>query len=118
MKRYFGIAIILTFLSIPSFAAKNEQTVTFSNAVTVGSAKLPAGDYKVTWTGTSPNVQVTLVQKDARHPATVTVPAKLVDQKNDRTAFTTGCDNGVNKLEQLQLKNENLVFTNAPASGQ
>jgi hypothetical protein len=118
MKRLFGIAIILASLSIPAFAAKNEQSVTFSDAVTVGSTKLPAGTYKLTWTGTSPNVQVTLVQKDARHPATVTAAAKAIDQKHDQTQFTTGDQGGVNQLQQIQFKSVSLVFTSAPASGQ
>lgn len=118
MKRFFGSAILLSLLSIPAFAADKPQTVTFSDAVTVGSTKLPAGEYKLTWTGTAPNVEVTLVQKDARHPATTTAAAKLVDQKHDRTEFMTRNEAGVNALEQIQLKSVSLVFGASPASGQ
>lgn len=118
MKRLFTFAVLISLLSVPAFAAKNEQTVNFADTVTVGSAKLPAGQYKVSWTGTAPNVQVTLVQQDARHPATVTASARLVDQKHNQVLFTTGDEGGVTRLQQLQLKTVSLDFTPSPASGQ
>jgi hypothetical protein len=118
MKRFFGFALLLSLISIPALAAPKTQTVTFDGALTVGTTKLPAGDYNVTWTGTAPNVQVTLVQKDARHPATATVPAKLVDQKHSQTNFTTRTEAGAQQLEQLDFKAVSLVFTGAPVSGQ
>ncbi|HEY2858157.1 MAG TPA: hypothetical protein VGJ21_07055 [Terracidiphilus sp.] len=118
MKRCFGFALLLSLLSIPAFAAKNEQSVTFDNTVTVGSTKLPAGQYKVSWTGTAPNVQVTLVQKDARHPLAATASATLTDEKHGQVQFTTGDQSGVTTLKQLQLRSVSLVFTSSPASGQ
>jgi hypothetical protein len=118
MKRFFGFAVLLSLVAIPAFAAKNEQSVTFANTVTVGATKLPAGEYKISWTGTAPNVQVTIVQRDARHPVTVTAPAKLVDEKHSSVQFTTGDQSGVTTLQQLQLKSVSLAFTSAPASGQ
>jgi len=50
MKRFFGFALLIASLSVPAFAAKNSQNVTFTDAIRVGSTQLPAGDYKVTWT--------------------------------------------------------------------
>ena len=118
MKRFFGLALILSALSIPSFAAKNSQTINLPDATTVGATKLPAGDYKITWTGAAPDVQVTLEQKNVGKPATITVPAKLVSEKHDRTQLTTGTVNGANTLENIQLKDLTLTFANTPASGQ
>jgi hypothetical protein len=118
MKRISLFALLFSLLSIPALAANNTQTVTFTDTVTIGSAKLPAGDYKITWTGAAPNVQVTLVQKDARHPATATTAARLVDEKHDRVQLMTRNDAGVNALEQIQLKSVSLVFSASPASGQ
>ena len=105
-------------LSIPAFAAKNEQSVTFANPISVGATKVPAGQYKISWTGSAPNVQVTLVQQEGRHPVSVTAPARLVDEKHNQVLFTTGDQAGVTTLQQLQLKSVSLVFTNSPASGQ
>lgn len=118
MKRFLGFAVILSSLSIPAFAAKNSQNITIADTVTVGSTKLPAGDYKISWTGDAPNVQVTLEQKDANKPVTATLPAKLVAAKHDRTQLTTDNRSGVNTLVNVQLKDVTLSFAGAPVSGQ
>jgi hypothetical protein len=118
MKRILGLAIILTSLSIPAFAAKNSQTIKLTSATTVGATKLPAGEYKMTWTGTAPDVQVTLVQKDVQKPATVTVAAKQVAAKNDVVQLTTNKQAGENTLQNVKLKDSILNFTSAPTSGQ
>ena len=62
MKRFFGIALALVLFAAPAFAAGKPQSVTLSNAVQVGSTLVPAGDYKLSWTGTGPDVQATLAQ--------------------------------------------------------
>lgn len=118
MKRFFAFAFILALLSIPAFAASNSATVRFSSAVAVGSSKLPAGEYRLTWEGTAPNVQVTLTQKETSHPASATVPAKLTEQKHGQISITTSGADGGNALETLQLKDVTLEFTGTPASGQ
>ncbi|MGP0073251.1 MAG: hypothetical protein ACLPWF_15135 [Bryobacteraceae bacterium] len=114
MKRFFGFALLLALLSIPAFA-KNTQSITLDNSVKVGSTQLPAGDYKITWTGTAPNVQVTIA---AKGKASVTVPAKLVDAKNGHVALQTNTVNGVQILQGIQLDNVSLMLTGATASGE
>jgi hypothetical protein len=118
MKRLLTFAIVLSSLSIPAFAAKNSQTINLPDPVTVGSTKLPAGDYKISWTGSAPDVQVTLEQKGVQKPVTVTLPGKLVPAKNDRTELTTNTQAGSVTLESVQLKDSTLSFTSTPASGQ
>ncbi len=118
MKRFFAFAFILALVSIPAFAASKSSTVRFSTDMTVGSSKLPAGEYKLTYDGTAPNVQVTLVEKGASHPVTATVAAKLTEQKHGQISMTTISANGGNLLQTLQLKDVTLEFTSAPASGQ
>jgi hypothetical protein len=118
VKRLSYCAIILAFLSIPAFAAKNTQTVNFSDAVRVGSTQLPAGNYKVTWDGTGSNVQVTLEQKGASHPATVTVAAKVVEQKNDRNGFRIDTKGGVNTLMAIQFSKFDVDLNTTTAHGE
>jgi len=118
MKRFFAFAFVFALVSIPSFAASKSSTVRFTSDVTVGSSKLPAGEYKLTYDGTAPNVQVTLVQKGASHPVTATVPAKLTEQKHEQVSMTTNSANGGNLLQTVQLKNVTLEFSSAPANGQ
>ena len=115
MKRFLGIAIILCSLSLPAFAAKNTQKVTFWQATQVGSAQVPAGTYKVSWTGTDSNLQVTINQGKK---TVATAPAKLVPAKNLNVSVSTNSENGVEVLQSIQLDNFNLVFTNAGSTGQ
>jgi|UPI00047A91E3 hypothetical protein len=118
MKRFFAIALFVALVSIPSFAAKNSQNVTIASPLTVGTTKLPVGEYKLTWTGTAPNVQVTIEQKGVQHPLAATLPAKLTEQRHERTSLITDSKDGVNTLENVELKDVTLDFTAAPANGQ
>ena len=118
VKRLSYCALILALMSAPAFAAKNSQSVNFSNAVKVGTTQLPAGDYKVSWDGTGSNVQVTLEQKGTKHPATATIAAKVVEQKNPQVGYTVDSTGGVNSIETLQFSKYNVVFAGTPAPGQ
>lgn len=115
MKRIFGFALIVASLSVPALAAKNSQNVTFNDPVKVGSTQLPAGDYKVTWTGTGSAVQVTIADKDKK---TVTVPAKMVDAKNGHVAVLTNTVGGVTVLQSIELSKMSLVIGSATSSGE
>lgn len=114
MKRFIGYVAVLAVLSAPAFAAKNSSTVTIPQTVTVGTTQLPAAQYQVTWTGTGSNGQVTLVNGKS----TVTVPAKVVDQKNAVTSVLTSSKTGTTVLEGINLNKVTLVFTSTPNSGQ
>jgi hypothetical protein len=115
MKRFFGFALMLALLSVPAFAAKNSQNVSVTDPIKVGSTQLPAGDYKVSWTGTGSNVQVTIAEKGK---ASVTVPAKIVEAKNGHVALLTNTVGGTNVLESIQLNDLSIVLTGATASGE
>jgi hypothetical protein len=118
MKRLLYSAAILALVSVPAFAARNSSSVNFPEAVTIGSTQLPAGDYKITWTGTGANAQVTLVEKDKFSAKPVTVTAKAVDTAESRNGFTVDRQGNVNTLETLQLGKTTLVFAGSPANGQ
>ena len=107
MKRIFGFVLACIILSIPALAASNSQTVSFSSAVQVGSTQLPAGDYKVTWTGSGDSAQVTLSKKGVQP---VTVPAKVVEQKHDHTGITTNSKGDKDVLQVILLSNVSLVL--------
>ena len=84
MKRLSAYALMLALAAAPAFAAKNSTSLNFASPVKVGTTEIPAGDCKVTWTGTGDNVQVTI----AENGKTLTVPAKMVEEKHeDRRAF-------------------------------
>jgi hypothetical protein len=107
MKRFIGFAIVCTLLSVSALAASNSQTIKFSDTVQVGSTVLPAGDYKVTWTGTGASAQVTLLKKGV---PPVTVPATVVEQKNNHTGISTDSQSGKNVLKTIILNNVSLTL--------
>ena len=115
MKRHLAFALALVSLSIPAFASKNSQTVTFSEAVKVGSTQLPAGDYKVTWTAAGSTAQVTIAQHGG---ASVTTSAKVVETKNGHTAVLTDHVGDANVLQSIELNSLSLVLTSPGASGE
>jgi hypothetical protein len=115
MKRFFGFAMIVALLSVPAFAAKNSQTVKLATIVTVGSTQIPAGDCKVTWTVSGSSAQVTLAENGK---ILVTVPAKVVDQRNDSISVATNSTNGSNVLMTINLDKVSLVLGSGPVSGQ
>jgi hypothetical protein len=114
MKRFFGFALIVALFSIPAIAAKNSQTMSFAAAVKVGSTQIPAGSYKVSWTGTAPSVQVTIAQNGK---TLVTVPAKLTPAKNGHVGMSTNTVGGVDILQSIQLDKFSLVFSGASTAG-
>jgi hypothetical protein len=114
MKRLFGYALVLALATAPAFAAKNSQSVTLADSVKVGSTEIPAGDVKVTWTGTGDSVQVTL----AEHGKTITIPAKLVEEKHSHSSYVVSHSNGGNQLESIQLSHVSLQLESPAASGQ
>lgn len=107
MKRLFGFVLACAVLAVPVFAASNTQTVQLATTVHLGSTVLPAGDYKVSWTGSGPSVQVTLVNKGV---VTITVPAKVVEQKNNHRGVSTSNEGGKEMLQTIYLSNVNLVL--------
>ena len=114
MKRFLGYAAMLALLSAPAFAAKNSENITISNPVTVGTTQVPAASYKVAWTSTGSNSQVTLT-----HGKSVfTLPAKVVEQKNNVSSVLTQTKDGANVLEGINLSNVTVTFTSVPSSGQ
>jgi hypothetical protein len=107
MKRFIGFVIVCTLLSVSALAASNSQTIKFADSVQVGSTVLPAGDYKVSWTGTGASAQVTLLKKGV---PPVTVPATVVEQKNNHTGISTEAKGDKEVLKSIILSNVSLTL--------
>jgi hypothetical protein len=114
MKRILGTALMLVLVSGAAFAAQKSQSVTIPEKMQVGSTAIPAGDYKLTYTGTGPVVQVTLAQEKK---APITFSAKTVAGKFD-PGVNTDSRTGVVVLQSIQLKSVSLVIADGTAAGQ
>lgn len=112
MKRFSSLLILATMISITAFAADGGSgKVRLDSAVRVGSTELPAGEYKVTWSGSGDNAQVTL--KQGKTMATTT--AQVVEVRRNSDAFATKNENGSRVLTEIQFRDQTLVLHEAPS---
>jgi hypothetical protein len=110
MRRILGFALLFILSSVTLMAAKNSQTFYLSSAVTAGNVQLPRGICEVTWSTTSGSrVQLTIKTDDKK---TVTVPALMVEGKEDKADVVTSVANGVTYLVELHSRNAKFVFEN------
>ena len=111
MKRFSGLLILSTLLAVTAFAASGGSgKITLNSAVKVGSTELPAGDYKVTWTSSGDNAQVTL--KQGKTSATTT--AQVVEVRRNNDAVATKNENGSRVLTEIQFRDKTLVLQPTP----
>jgi hypothetical protein len=112
MKRFASLLVLLTMIAVTAFAADSGSgKVSFDSAVKVGSTELPAGDYKVTWSGSGDNAQVTLKQGKT----TASTTAQVVEVRRSNDAVATKTENGARVVTQIQFKDKTLVLHNAPS---
>ena len=113
-KRVLGFTFILAFLPFAANAAsKNSAHVVLDSNVTVGTTELPKGTYTVVWTGTDPNVQVTFTNGKWSK----TVPAHLVEARNDPESQTINVKGDKTILTGLELHDATLVFGDSTQTG-
>lgn len=110
MKRIASLMILLTMISAAVFAADSGSgKIRLDNAVKVGSTELPAGEYKVTWSGSGDNTQVTLTQGKTK------ATAQLVEERRNADAISTKGENGSRVLTEIQFRDKTLVLHGAPS---
>ncbi len=111
----FLLFIAVAFTSSMAIA-KDSEHITLNDPVTVAGTQLKAGDYRVTWDGTGPMVQVTFKRGDK---VLVTAPARLVNESSPYDGAiqmkTVGTD--VRVLEGIQWKKKALVFDQTASGG-
>src|ERR1700729_488466 len=114
MTKRFLFTFILAFLPFAANAASaNSGHVELDSNLTVGTTELPKGTYKVVWTGTDPNVQVTFTN----NKFSKTVPAQIVEGRNNMEAELTDSKDNKTFLTGIQLKDATLKFGDATHTG-
>jgi hypothetical protein len=111
MRRMLGFALLFIILSSATLmAAKNSQTFYLSSDVRAGNVQLPRGICEVTWITTAGSRAQLIIRTDDKK--TVTVPALMVEGKEDRAGVVTSVVNGVTHLVELHTRNAKFVFEN------
>jgi len=101
-----GLALLL---ASSAFAA-NKASLTLLNPATVNGTKLKAGDYKLEWDGTGPEVQVSIIQG---RTVLAKVPAKVVDLQapaHDNAAILNRSDSGSNTLAGARFQGKKYAL--------
>ncbi len=114
MKRFLGLVLMIVLVSAPAFAGTKPQTVTFPGTVQIGSMQVPAGDYKLAWTGSGPGVQVTLTRQGK---TIATFTAKVIEVKSN-PGLETYAHGGAAILQTIHLNNATLQLDSAQTPGQ
>ena len=113
-KRVLAFTYILAILPFAANAAsKNSANIVLDNNVTVGTTELPKGNYKVVWTGTDTNAQVTFTSNKFNK----TVPAQIVEGRNNMEAELTDSKDNKTFLTGIQLKDATLKFGDSTHAG-
>jgi hypothetical protein len=114
-KRVLAFTFILAILPFAANAAsKNSANIVINNDVTVGTTELPKGTYKVVWTGTDTNAQVTFTSGNW----TKTVPARVVEGRNNMEAEMTDDKDNKTFLTALEFHNATLQFGEGTRTGE
>ncbi len=94
-----GLALLL---ASSAFAA-SKANLTLNHPTTVNGTKLKAGDYKLEWDGSGPDVQLSIVQGKN---VLAKVPAKIVELSNNAqndAAVLKANDDGTTTLQEARF---------------
>jgi hypothetical protein len=100
--KYAAVLGLVTLSMSLSVLAKdnNEGKFTLSDPVQLGSTQLKPGDYKATWEGTGPEVQVKILQGKN---VVATTSAKLVDSPSSQDSVAVGTANNSRTLQEIDF---------------
>jgi len=101
-----GLALLLASIAF----AGTKASLQLNNPVSVNGTTLKAGDYKVQWEGTGPNVELSIIQGKN---VVAKVPAHVVDlpvaSPND-AAVTQANGTGPNSLTALRFQGKKFAL--------
>jgi hypothetical protein len=104
---FLGLALLL---ATSAFAA-NKGSLSVQEPLMVNGTKIAAGDYKVQWEGTGPNVELSITQGKK---VIAKVPAHMVDlpspSETDATVVRNNSD-GVRSLTEVRLSGKKFSFS-------
>ena len=107
-----GLALLLA----SSAVAANKPSLQLNHPVTVNGTTLKAGDYKVQWEGSGPNVEISILQgKNVVAKASARV-VELETPAADDAAVTRTNDSGSSSLAAIRFQGKKLSLELAEAS--
>ena len=102
-KIYKALLLGVALLLATSAFAANKGSLQVSDPVTVSGKQLAAGEYKVTWEGNGPNVELTIMKGKT---VVATTPARMVDlnrASESDAAVVNRNDDGSRSLQEIRF---------------
>lgn len=116
MRRMLGFALLSMLLLPLLMAARESQTFYLATPTRAGNVLLPRGICEVTWTAESGSrAHLSIKTEDEK---TYTIPARMVEGRQDRTGVVTTVVNGVTYLQELYTSNAKFIFQNRTGASQ
>jgi hypothetical protein len=111
-----GIVMGLALLLASSAFAATKASLTLNDSTTLNGTKLKAGEYKLEWDGSGPNVEVSVMQGKK---IIAKVQGKVVDlgspSQND-AALVTKNDDGTTSLTSVRFQGKKFAIDLSPSS--
>jgi hypothetical protein len=109
-RMYKGLLLGLALLLATSAFAANKGSLKVNDPVTINGKQLAAGEYKVSWDGSGPSVELHIMQGKN---VVATVPAKMVDlpraASDDGAVVNTNGD-GSRTLSQIRFSGKKYAL--------
>src|ERR1700745_3691062 len=101
--------VVLVLLSVSALASdKMKANIQINQTLRVGSTQLDPGDYKMTWTESGSNAQVTFSRGKN---VTATVPAQVAQVRSGFHSPAIHADSSTSRLVEVELPEVSLSFT-------
>jgi hypothetical protein len=105
--------VALVLLSVSAWASdKMKANIQIYETVHVGSSQLAPGEYKMTWTETGTNAEVTFSQGKQ---VIATVPARVIQKRSGYNAPALDTDSVTKTLIAVELPKMSFSFSNDSA---
>jgi hypothetical protein len=110
-KIFTGLLLGLALLLATSAFASNKGSLAVTDSCTVGGTHLAAGDYKVSWDGNGPDVQLSIMKG---HSVVATVPAHMVELSNSPqrdSAIVSSNSDGSKSISEIRFSGKKYALS-------
>jgi hypothetical protein len=105
-----GLLLGLALLLATSAFASNKGSLAVTDPVSVGGKQLAAGDYKVSWEGNGPNVELSIMKGKN---VVATVPAHMIELSSSASsdaAVVSHNSDGTQTLSEIRFSGKKYAF--------
>lgn len=119
--QFFRVAIMTAAIAFASSAfaggPAHKGSISLSDPVQVNGKQVPAGDYKVTWDGDGPNVNLHILRDNKEIAASPATVKPLESKASDNSAETRRAGAGAPELTTIRFAGKNFELQLGSTTG-